>query len=91
VHGIEVTARAMTMERRNEDTGWKLKRELSIGDILAIIIALVSVLSAYHTLDVRLSIMEKEGVASKERDNDVKRSIEILNQKVDRVLERLIK
>jgi hypothetical protein len=79
------------MERRNEDTGWKLKRELSIGDILAIIIALVSVLSAYHTLDVRLSIMEKEGVASKERDNDVKRSIEILNQKVDRVLERLIK
>ena len=82
---------AMTMERRNEDTGWKLKRELSIGDILAIIIALVSVLSAYHTLDVRLSIMEKEGVAIKERDNDVKRSIEILNQKVDRVLERLIK
>lgn len=82
---------AMTMERRNEDTGWKLKRELSIGDILAIIIALVSVLSAYHTLDVRLSIMEKDGVASKERDNDVKRSIEILNQKVDRVLERLIK
>jgi hypothetical protein len=81
----------MTMERRNEDTGWKLKRELSIGDILAIIIALVSVLSAYHTLDVRLSIMEKDGVASKERDNDVKRSIEILNQKVDRVLERLIK
>lgn len=78
------------MERK-EGEGWKLKRELSIGDILAIIIALVSVLSAYHTLDVRLSIMEKDGVASKERDNDVKRSIEILNQKVDRVLERLIK
>jgi hypothetical protein len=69
--------------------GWTLKRELSLGDLLAIVIALVSVISAYHAIDIRLTVVEKEQVVARERDDVVTTALKELNAKFDRLLDRL--
>lgn len=78
------------MQRRTDDNDqWRLKKELSIGDLIAIVVALVSVLSAYHLHDVRISVLEKEVSTGHESDADIKKRLETLDAKIDRVLERI--
>lgn len=74
---------------------WQIKKELSLGDVLAIVIALLSVVQVYHALDVRLTIVEQEQRAARERDTEMKetvRSLRVdiaaLSGKIDRLLER---
>ena len=74
---------------------WQIKKELSLGDLLAIVIALLSVVQVYHALDVRLTIVEQEQRVARERDNEMKETVRSLRGdiaalagKIDRLLER---
>lgn len=72
---------------QEERSQWRLNKELSIGDLLAIVIALVSVFSAYHTLDVRISIIEREFIQAQQTDAEVKEALKGINAKLDRLFE----
>jgi len=46
------------MENRRDSDHWQLKKEVSLGDLIAIIVAILAVLSAYARLDVRVTEVE---------------------------------
>lgn len=83
------------LERRK----WHLKKEISIGDLIAFSSAALAVVYAYTTLDKRVSILEvdktTQSATDKRQDDDAVRyqaRIEVqlaeINRKMDRVLER---
>ena len=41
-----------------DDSKWKVKREISLGDLVAIAVAMGGVILAYGTLDKRISVLE---------------------------------
>lgn len=43
------------LDRRD---GWRIKKEVSLGDIVAILIAVVAVMTAYMTLNTRIAVVE---------------------------------
>lgn len=76
---------------------WRIKREVSIGDIVAFISAALAVMYAYTTLDKRVTVLEAAAVALKDsaRDRDaeqiryqarIEESLRALSNKLDRVL-----
>lgn len=78
---------------------WVLKREVSVGDIVAFTAAFVSVVYAWATLDKRLTIMEEKHAtivrAMYEQGNDVnqlkrdiKEDLQRINDKLDRLMYR---
>ena len=44
----------MTEDRRK----WHIKKELSLGDVMAVVIAIMTVIVAYFTMDKRVAILE---------------------------------
>lgn len=78
--------------------GWKLKKEISLGDLMAFGCAALSVVYAYTTLDKRLAIIEAAAVVQSTVDNrqDVEsnryqqridESLRDINRKLDRLVE----
>lgn len=76
---------------------WRLKREVSVGDLVAFTSAALAVVYAYTTLDKRVTILEASAVAIKDaaRDRDqeqvryqarIEEAIRALSNKLDRVL-----
>lgn len=76
---------------------WRIKREVSIGDIVAFISAALAVMYAYTTLDKRVTVLEAAAVALKDsaRDRDaelvryqarIEESLRALSNKLDRIL-----
>ncbi len=49
--------------------GWKIKREFSVGDLLAIVFAGASILLAYGKLDTRTALLEDFRRAQEQRDS----------------------
>lgn len=48
-----------------QDEGkWKVKREISLGDLVAIAVAMGGVILAYGTLDKRISVLEAGAITS---------------------------
>jgi len=87
----------MANNRRDEDK-WKLKKEISIGDILAFLAAFSGILFAYTTLDKRLALSERaqtaQEVIDKRQDEEALRyqvrldaMITNINVKLDRIIE----
>lgn len=76
---------------------WRLKREVSVGDLVAFTSAALAVVYAYTTLDKRVTILEASAVAIKDAARDreqeqvryqarIEEAIRSLSNKLDRVL-----
>ena len=78
------------VDRREGQTGreWSFKKELSIGDLLAIGIALISIMSAYATLDRRVAVLEQQYEQQKTNDAEIKGRLSAIDAKLDRLIER---
>jgi hypothetical protein len=77
---------------------WRVKKEMSIGDIISMAVVLSALFLAYGHLDTRISVLELQNVSQAERDkqqdsrresalSDVVQRINALNDKIDRALE----
>lgn len=86
-------------EDRRQPERWKIKKEVSLADILSFAAAALAVVYAYTTLDKRLTIVEVATVnnqaANARQDEESLRmqaridvQLDKLNSKVDRLLER---
>lgn len=84
-------------DRRSPDL-WKLKKEISVGDLIAFCVALSSVAFAFFTLDKRLAVLEdrqtQQVVIDRRQDDDnvryqarIEESLRAINQKLDRISE----
>ena len=85
-------------ERRAPDR-WKLNKEIGVVDLITIVSALVAVVYSYTTLDKRVTIVEgsiqllavsdgKQLEDARRLQDRVEKQIEIVNAKLDRLLER---
>lgn len=70
----------MIDERRREGERWKIHREISIGDIIAILVAGAAVMASYYKLDSRISILEAFNPSIANR-------LDRIENKLDRVIE----
>ena len=81
------------IENENE-SGWKIKKELSLGDLLAIAIALLSIVSVYFKVDTRLIVLENERTDRREAiarfEAKAERKFEQIDSKLDRLLEAVL-
>jgi hypothetical protein len=84
---------------RREGQRWRLKREISIGDVIAFVTACIAVVVAYSTLDKRLTRIEDSSVIQKETDRRqddeqlraigrIEQSMRDINDKLDRIREQ---
>jgi len=75
---------------------WQFRKEVSVGDIVAFSSALIAVLYSYTTLERRISLLEATEVRQVTIDNkqdadvgvansDIKRELEKINNKLDRM------
>lgn len=76
---------------------WTIKREVSLGDLIAFVAAFCSVIYAYSTLDKRVTIIEREYVLSlknaqrQDEDmaqlkRDIKDDLQRINDKLDKLV-----
>ena len=90
---------SVSHEQREDDESprWKVKREISIADILSFMSAALAVLYAYNTLDRRLTVMETAFIeykaATRKQDEEMARiqaRIDVRLDRMDEKLERLL-
>lgn len=85
-------------DRRSPER-WKLKKEISVADLLSFIAAALAVIYAYTTLDKRLTVIEIAEVQARstnaQQDETILRmqaridaQLDRLNDKVDKLLQR---
>ena len=78
---------------------WHIKKEISLGDLIAFASAALAVVYAYTTLDKRVAILESTTIVQKatdtRQDEDSNRyqqriddSLREINRKLDRLVER---
>lgn len=79
--------------------GWRIKKELSVGDIVAFFIAAMAVIAAYYSLDKRLALVEttQTNYAAENKTQDADRAnlrsemisrLNRIDDKLDRLIER---
>ncbi|MDP3939820.1 MAG: hypothetical protein Q8R92_17010 [Deltaproteobacteria bacterium] len=70
-----------------------IKREISVGDIISLIVAIAAVVVAYGKLDTRITVVETTQIyQSKSNDTfqvDVKTALKDITDKIGAVAERL--
>ena len=89
------------METKSKGTSlgghWVLKKEISIGDLFAFIVAAAAVITAYFSLDKRISLVEntldKQILLDKRQDeeritlkNDIRNALDKIDTKLDWLL-----
>ena len=52
-------------ERRKDFSSWSIKKEFSIGDIIAVTASAIAVLGAWYSIDKRLTVVEDRMVQQK--------------------------
>lgn len=83
----------------DERRRWHLKKEISIGDLLAILLAAGALFGAYSTLDQRIGKLEQLAGFQKQIDvrqdeealryqQRIDESLREINRKLDRIIER---
>lgn len=81
------------MEMQKEP--WRFKKEVSLADIITIISAGAAVIYAYTTLDKRIALIETaravENVANAAFQKRMDNSLNKMDEKLDRIIERQIK
>jgi len=74
---------------------WRLKKEVSLADIITIVSAGAAVVYAYTTLDKRLAIIEAERTTEKVTttafQNRIDTRLDKMDEKLDRIIERQVK
>lgn len=74
-----------------EQVGWSIKKEISLGDIIAIVVAIVAVMSAYMTLNTRITVVEimaqTNGASIAGTITEIKDELRRLNNKMERMFE----
>lgn len=85
------------MVHTEEDKRWKLKRDISIADILSFATAALAVIYAYTTLDKRVTLVESALLEirqlNKRQEDEALRMqtrIDVRLDKMDEKLERLL-
>lgn len=82
------------MIEEEKDGGWKLKKELSLGDVLAIAIAMLSIISVYFKVDTRLILLENDRIERRETiakfEQKTERKFDQIDSKLDKLLEAVI-
>ena len=77
-------------ERRKER--WQLKKEISVGDILAFATAVSAIFYAYSSLNTRVTVLEDSvhhiEYVEQQYQGRIDQSLRDLNNKLDYVLER---
>ena len=75
-----------------EKERWRLKKEISLPDLIALGTALVAVIVAWSNLDKRLALVENALILEKDTRAMVERRVEEqlirLNERLDKLLER---
>lgn len=67
---------------------WRVKKEISLGDVIAIVVAVAAVLGSYARLDNRISLLEQSSSFSQAAFSKLEAQIEKLSTKIDRLIER---
>lgn len=86
-------------EDRRSPERWKVKKEISLVDIITIVSAILSIVFAYTTLDKRTTALEQAAIiqaaTDKRQDEDgirtqgrIDEQLRELNRKIDRLIER---
>lgn len=72
----------------NDDNRWKIKREISLGDLVAIAVAIAGVVLAYGTLDKRVSVLEAGAASAAIALSDIRDTIREIDRKLTALLLR---
>lgn len=72
----------------NDDNRWKIKREISLGDLVAIAVAIAGVVLAYGTLDKRVSVLEAGAANAAIALSDIRDTIREIDRKLTALLLR---
>jgi len=86
-------------EDRREPERWRVKKEISLGDLIAFCSAAIAIAYAYSTLDGRVKVLEESKsyqVTRDQRQDDdniryqsrIDQTLREMNQKLDRLIER---
>jgi len=67
---------------------WRVKKEISLGDAIAIVIAISAVLGSYARLDNRISLLEQSSGYTREAFMKIDAQLEKLSNKIDKLIER---
>lgn len=70
------------------DSKWSLKKEISVGDVLAILLVAFTIIAAYFSLDSRIKIVETSQTNQLIQNNSQSSWLIRIEGKVDRLLER---
>lgn len=72
--------------------GWRLNKEVGVGDLVAITVAIAAVLASYFSLDKRVSVVEFSSAQSANAVQSTVAEIRIelrrMADKLDRLVER---
>ena len=71
-----------------DDSKWKVKREISLGDLVAIAVAIAGVVLAYGTLDKRVSVLEAGAANAAIALSDIRDTIREIDRKLTALLLR---
>lgn len=85
----------------SKSAGWTLKKEVSLGDLIAFTSAVLVAIYAYSTLDSRVKILEENKVTQRiydQRQDDesvryqarIDATLSQINSKLDRLVERFV-
>ena len=86
-------------EDRREPDRWRLKKEVSLGDLIAFTSAALAIAYAYSTLDSRLKVLERDNAAQQRTDERqdaesiryqarIEAVLSNINAKLERLVER---
>lgn len=82
----------MTDDQTRERGKWRLNREVSAGDLVAISVAVVAVLTSYFSLDKRVAVIEtlsaQQQSAVSQTVQEIKHELRRLTDKIERLTER---
>lgn len=70
---------------------WHVNREISLGDILAIAVAIASVITAYMSLNARVMVVEALSAQTSQQLSgtvaEIKSDLKQLNSRLERIIE----
>jgi len=72
-----------------ERRGWHIKKEISLGDVLAFTSAGLAVVYAYTTLDKRIALLEEAKVVQVSVDNRQEQDFIRYQQRIDETLKSI--
>lgn len=78
--------------------GWSIKKEISIGDAIAIVVGTLAALGAWSNLNTRVALLEQARIEQSKNDERqdseaaryqarIDKSLEEINRKLDRLIE----